>query len=53
MISGFALGAVACELRAHDLGGDEVAIDAGLLAFFWTGTAFGNDALPSAILALT
>ena len=51
--SGFAVGGVACELRAHDLDCDEVAIDAGTLAFFWAGTAFRNDALPSTIIALT
>ena len=53
MNSGFAVGGVACDPRARDLGGDEVAIDAGTLAFFWARTAFGNNALPSAILALT
>ena len=31
--SGFAVGGVACDPRARDLGGDEVATDAGTLAF--------------------
>ena len=53
MDSASTVGGVACDLEACDLGCDEVAIDAGTLAFFWAGTAFRNDALPSTIRALT
>ena len=42
MNSASTVGGVACDLRACDLGCDEVAIDAGALAFFWVRTALGS-----------